>query len=332
MARPDAPDAGEGMPPAGPQLTPAQHDTLARLAAGPADRPTFPADLRDRLRALLEEELAGPATAIPDGTTLFVNKRALAGVHGCEARWQAEDEAPFEPSVPVVIGSVAHKAIELSLNRRRPSTPGDLVDRALVSLSGSERWMGDWLERCDEDDRAEVRAIAIAKVAAFQEIWPPLSTKWLPVTEASVRQPLLGGRIVLGGKVDLSLGKPEGLTARKVIVDLKTGRFNLHHRDDLRFYALVETLRIGTPPRAVATSYLESSELHVEAVTENLLATAVARTVDGIERIVGIRYGEDEPVRRPSGGCRWCPLLDGCDAGRAHLDDPDGGATSPDDW
>lgn len=305
-----------------PALTPAQSDTLARLSAAPADRPTFPADLRDRLRALLEGELSGPATAIPDGTTLFVNKRALAGVHGCEARWQAEDEAGFTPSVPVVIGSVAHKAIELSIHGARPRDPGDLVDRALERLSGSERWMGDWLERCDEDDRAEVRSAAIAKVAAFDEIWPTLERSWRPVTEASVRQDLLGRRISLNGKVDISLGHPDGLTARKVIVDLKTGRFALHHRDDLRFYALVETLRIGTPPRAVATSYLESGELHVEEVTEDMLATAVARTVDGVERIVGLRFGGDEPVRRPSGGCRWCPLLEQCDVGRAHLDAP----------
>lgn len=315
-----------------PPLTPAQRDTLDRLGAAPDERPTFPAGLRDRLRALLEEELSGPATAVPDGETLFVNKRALAGVHGCEARWQADDAAPFAPSVPVVVGSVAHKAIELSLNRRRPGTPGDLVERALGSLSGSDRWMGEWLECCDEDDRAEVRALAVAKVAAFDEIWPPLSTRWVPVTEASVRQPLLGGRIVLGGKVDLSLGRAEGLTARKVIVDLKTGRFNLHHRDDLRFYALVETLRIGTPPRAVATSYLESGELHVEAVTEEMLEAAVARTVDGVERIVGIRYGGDDPVRRPSSGCRWCPVLDGCDVGRVHLDSGDDRGPDPSDW
>lgn len=302
-----------------PARTPAQSETLRRLAADPAERPTFPAELRGRLQSELEEELSGPATAIPEGTTLFVNKRALAGVHGCEARWQAEDEGDFTPSVPVVVGSVAHKAIELSINRRQPAEPGDLVDRALVSLSGSERWMGDWLERCDEDERAEVRAAAVAKVAAFDEIWPRLEARWRPVTEASVRRDLLGRRISLGGKVDLSLGHPEGLTARKVIVDLKSGRFALHHRDDLRFYALVETLRVGTPPRAVATSYLESGELHVETVTEDMLDTAVARTVDGVERIVAVRFGGDEPIRRPSAGCAWCPLLDGCDPGRAHL-------------
>lgn len=302
-----------------PELNPAQQETLDRLRARPEDRPRYPTDLRDRLRRTLEEELSGPATAIPDGETLFVSKRALAGVHGCEARWKAEEDEGFTPSVPVVVGSVAHKAIELSLNRSGPREPADLVDRALTRLAGSERWMGEWLEACDDDDRAEVRSLAVAKVSAFAELWPPLATSWRPVTEAAVRQDLLGRRITLSGKVDLSLGQADGRTARKVIVDLKTGRFTLHHRDDLRFYALVETLRVGTPPRAVATSYMESGELHVEDVTEGALDTAVARTVDGIDRIVAIRFGGDVPIRRPSGMCRRCSLLPTCDEGRAHL-------------
>lgn len=307
------------VPDVAPARTPAQEATLAAVRADPDDRPTFPSDLRDRLRRVLEEELAGPATALPDGSSLRVTKRALHGIHGCEGRWVAEDDADFTVSAPMVVGAVAHKAIELGIHRREAAEPGHLVDRALRSLSGTERWMGDWLERCDEDERAEVRAAAVARVAAFDEIWPPLDTRWRPVTESSVWADLLGRRISLSGKVDLTLGHPEGSTARKVIVDLKTGRFSLHHRDDLRFYALVETLRIGTPPRAVATSYLESGEIHVEPVTEEMLETAVARTVDGVERIVAVRFGGDEPVLRPSPSCRWCPVLDACDVGRAHL-------------
>ncbi|HMJ77186.1 MAG TPA: hypothetical protein VK507_14505, partial [Iamia sp.] len=125
----------------GRELNPSQQETLDRLRAGPADRPTFDPDLRDRLRRTLEEELSGPATAVPDGDKVHVSKHALAGVHGCEARWKAEDDQPFEASVPVVVGSVAHKAIELSLNLPTAVEPAELVDRALARLAGSERWM-----------------------------------------------------------------------------------------------------------------------------------------------------------------------------------------------
>lgn len=306
-----------------PELTPAQQDTLDRLRAAPDERPTFRADLRDDLRRMLEEELSGPATAIPDGEKLHVSKHALSRVHGCEARWQAEEAEPFAASVPIVVGSVAHKAVELSLNLRDELDAGRLVDKAIDRLTGSDRWMGDWLEACEPEDRAEVRSLAVAKVSSFHELWPPLAHAWKPVTESSVWQDLLGRRISLSGKVDLSLGQPAGRTARKVIIDLKTGRYAAAHRFDLQFYALLETLRVGTPPRAVATSYLESGELHVEAITEDILEATVARTVDGVDRIVAIRHGGDEPVRRPSRGCGWCPILDGCAVGRAHLEGSD---------
>src|SRR5689334_2845936 len=96
----DAPAPAE---PSGPALTPRQQETLDRLGAKPAERPTFDRGLKEDLRTLLEEELEGPASALPDGTTLFVNKHALATIHGCEARWHAEDADPaFTVSPPIV--------------------------------------------------------------------------------------------------------------------------------------------------------------------------------------------------------------------------------------
>ena len=55
-----------------------------------------------------------------------------------------------------------------------------------------------------------------------------------------MRAELCGGRVVLSGKADLTLGQPEGTGAGKVIIDLKTGGFAPVHREDLRFYALLE--------------------------------------------------------------------------------------------
>jgi RecB family exonuclease len=305
-------------------LTPVQRETLERLAARREDRPVFPDDLRDRLRADLEAELAGPVSALPDGQALFVSKHALATVHGCEARWHSDEvTSDFAPSVAVVQGSVAHKAIELTLNRRSPSTPAELVDTAIDRLAGADRWMSDWLRDCDEDDRAEVRGAAVARVTSFTEVWPPLKPAWRPVTEQSLRAEVAGGRVVLSGRVDLALGKADGMRAGKVVVDFKTGQFAVHHLDDLRFYALVEALRTGVPPRAVATSYLDSGRLHVEAVTEGMLEAGTARVADGVARMVGILHGGDEAVRRPSGACRWCRELPTCTVGQAFLADRD---------
>ncbi len=74
----------------------------------------------------------------------------------------------------------------------------------------------------------------------------------------------------------------EGNIAGKVLIDLKTGGFSPVHVDDLRFYALVEAMKVGVPPRRVATHYLESGNLVPEDVTEPLLMSAAARVVDAV--------------------------------------------------
>ena len=123
--------------------------------------------------------------------------------------------------------------------------------------------------------------------------------------EAPIRAEFAQGAIILSGKVDLSLGKPLGTTAGKVIVDFKTGGFYSSHREDLRFYALLESIRLGVPPRMVATYYLDRSEFSSEHITENVLESALFRVEDGIEKIVNIVFKRSEPQSCSS---EWCGL------------------------
>jgi hypothetical protein len=132
------------------------------------------------------------------------------------------------------------------------------------------------------------------------------------------------GRLVLSGKVDLLLGRTRGNEAGKVIIDLKSGGFHAAHLDDLRFYALVETLRLGVPPRLVAGYYLDEAAARPERVTEGSLRAALARTVDGVTAIVEIRHTAREPNRRPGPQCRWCPAAHDCEPGQAWLRERDG--------
>src|SRR5690606_30420226 len=141
-----------------------------------------------------------------------------------------------------------HKAIELMVNWRGEATPLDLVDEALASLERKENGLPVWLASCSELDRAELRSEVNERVAKFVETFPPLNKRWVPVTETGLRVELAGGRVVLQGRIDLTLGQPRGTTASKVLIDLKTGGFAPSHLDDLRFYALLDTLRLGTPP------------------------------------------------------------------------------------
>ena len=160
-------------------------------------------------------------------------------------------------------------------------------------------------------------------MAKFFECFPRLSPKWRPVTESTQIVDLADGRIRLRGKVDLTLGTAQGNQAGKVVIDLKTGAPSPVHRDDLRFYALLDAIRVGIPPRLVASFYLDLGEARTEAVTEGVLDATVARTVDAAHRLTALRAGTVAPVHRPSYACRWCVARPTCDVGQAWLADDD---------
>jgi len=300
-------------------LNPAQQEVLDLLGAPPEARPTFSPGLRDNLLADIEDGLRDLIAEIDPADPLFISKHTLSTVHGCEARHVAERDIPFEWSVPLARGTVAHKAIELSIHWRGRPDPLQLVDESIARLAEGTDGLGDWLAGCSELERSEVRALANERVATFLECFPPIRSAWVPVTEGRLRAELLGGRIILSGRTDLALGRAEGTTARKVIIDLKTGSFSAAHLDDLRFYALIETLRLGTPPRLMASYYLDAGRAQPEAVTEGGLRAAAARTIDGARKLHELAVGTRAPVARPGYSCRWCPALSSCEVGRVHL-------------
>ena len=176
----------------------------------------------------------------------------------------------------------------------------DLVDEAIARLVDDDRQgIQRFLAGLGPGDRAELRGLAVDLASSFQECFPALRSAWIPVTESRVRVELCGGAVVLSGKTDLSLGRASGLAANKVIIDLKSGRPSLTHREDLRFYALLETMKLGVPPRQLASYYLESGRAHPEEVTVALLRSAVRRTIDGVTTMVELGRG-DRPPRPPA--------------------------------
>lgn len=314
------------------QLNPAQQEVLDLLGAPRDERPRFDAVLRHELRRALEDGLQPMLPMLdlrPDekpGDSLFVSKYALGQVLGCERKFVHENAQPFEWKVPIARGTIAHKAIELSVHWRREIEPLTLVDEALGRRAEGIDSLADWLQTVDEADRAELRGQVNDLLVKFLECFPRLKPAWFPSTETPLRVEI-GERFVLSGRVDLSLGVADGDRAGKVLVDLKTGSYSPLHREDLRFYALLDAIRIGTPPRKMATYYLDQGRFQVEDVTEDVLFSTVARTVDATERILLLATGQRDPTTAPGPACRWCPLLADCDDGQRHLrddeDDPD---------
>jgi PD-(D/E)XK nuclease superfamily len=300
---------------------PAQAEVLAALGARPHERPEFDPRLRAELREGLERRLAPVADRLPAGETLWVSKHLLSSVHGCEGLFVAQDEEEFAWTPQTARGTVAHKAIELSVSWRGDPSAGELVDEAIARLIAGNDRIGDYLGALGEGERAELHGEASERVNMFLECFPRLEPRWRPVAESRLRADLNDDRVVLSGKVDLTVGRAEGVRAGKVLIDLKTGGFAPSHRDDLRFYALIETLRLGVPPRLLASYYLDGGRLQQEQVSEDTLAVAFERVVAGADAAVALRHEGRDPVLRPGAPCRWCPRREDCEVGRRHLEE-----------
>jgi hypothetical protein len=299
-------------------LTPAQQEVLDLLRAGD-DRPEVPAELRLDLRADLERALGHLASQLD--RPVFAGKSVLARVLACETHHVTEEDQPFEWSLTTARGTVAHKAIQLSVGwtaRAERPVPLELVDDALDRLvdDPNER-IADFLLGLTEAERSEMRTEVNELVAGFIELWPPLQRAWQPQTESRRRAELCGSMVVLSGKVDLTLGAPRGLRAGRVVVDLKTGAPHSGHADDLRFYALLDTLRVGVPPFRVASWYLDSGRLTCEDVTPALLEAAVRRTIAGVTKLVELRLGLRSPAVNRNPACGWCRLRESCEEASA---------------
>jgi hypothetical protein len=290
-------------------LNPAQERALHELMGRGQPRPSFPRELAPALRADLRTALAAVDERLElAGIELHVSKGGLAQVHQCERNWANPD---FEWGPATAKGWVAHKAIELGVFATGDRAPMDLVDMALDRQLDERDGLGEWLLAAPAEDVAELRAEATNLVTAFEECFPPLKSAWRPRTECPVKHQL--GQVVLRARVDLALGRSEGDRAGMLIVDFKTGRPYPAHLDDLRFYALVETLRIGVPPFRVASYYLDTATWHAEDIDADILAMTVRRVTDGAVKMAELKLAEREATFTPGPACRWCSVRTVCE-------------------
>lgn len=298
------------------ELTPVQERTLVDLMASDVPRPTFRRDVASRLGTLIETLAAPALSALPDDKRIVLSKSGLTNLHArCEGLYVANvlGEGAFEFSLPLAIGKLVHKAIEVEVVGERLGE-GELIEKALRRMQASDTEFDRFVGELDEIERSELAGEAIRQVVLFRATLPPLQKSWAPVPELRVKHELFGGRLLLTGTVDLSLGKPRveaPMEGRRLFIELKTGVERPEYVDDLRFYALVATLRFGVPPFRVATLMLENGTYRPEDVSEDILEAAARRTAAAASRHVAVLDGE-EPVLRPGPWCGWCPRRDTC--------------------
>jgi len=193
---------------------------------------------------------------------------------------------------------------------------------AYVAEDQGDSGLGRYLQAASPLDLAELRAQANDVVVQFLECFPPLHRDWRPRTDTPILVKLCAERISLRGRPDLAFGQARGTEAGVLIVDLKTGWSYPHHFDDLRFYALLQTLKVGVPPYRVASYYLDSATFHHEDVTAATLEIAAGRAVDGVRKIARLLRQAVPAAITPGPTCRWCRLRHDCD-GPAQLLDQD---------
>jgi hypothetical protein len=266
------------------------------------------------------EEALGPV-AVAVERPLRTSKNGLANVHTCEAYYRAEKDA-FAWAARTAVGTVAHRALRLSIALGGDPAPLDLVDMAIDAFTAEDGvdGLGAWLRAAPAQDLAELRADANERVVLFQECFPPLRREWRPRTDTPIVVSLCGDLVTLRGRPDLAFGQARGRQAGVVIVDLKTGGRYGSHFDDLRFYALLQTLKTGVPPYRVATYYLDSATFHAEDVTPAILEIAARRTVDGVRKMARLLDPAAAAAISPGPTCRWCRLRHECE-GPARLVD-----------
>lgn len=302
----------------GDGLNPIQQMVLDALAKR-ADFVPSPPELADDIDAHVTEALEPVARHYTADKPLVIAKHTLNSVHGCETQHVA-NRGKFAWSLPLVRGTVLHKAIELLINIRTPRTPSEIVDDALDRIVETERGSAsDYVASLSPAEEAELRATIVDLVTKYEDSFPPLKSEWRPVVESNAKVYLCNRSILLTARTDLTIGPP----GSKVIIDMKTGRMSAAYREDLRFYALTETLKSRQTPRLTATFAVDSQRIDTEAVSVDTLRAAVRRLVEGAQLIDELDRQARPPTKRTSFACRWCPLLETCDEGRAFLADDD---------
>jgi hypothetical protein len=298
-----------------PELNPLQQAIIDSLGV-PVDWEPLPADVIVAIEAQLTQALAPLEGKFTAEDPLRINKHHIATVHGCEKYHVLNRESQFAWNINTVRGTIAHKGIELLMNWRGPIVPAEIVDAAIISVSENPRQSASgFINTLSEHEYAELRGTVLGAVTSFIECFPPIKPQWRPMVEYSASYSLFNNSVVFSSRMDLVLGGP----GKKVLIDLKTGRLTATHRDDLRFYALVETLRSRQAPRQLGSYSLDSARLDEEDVTEGLLQAAVRRTAAGTLLIAELALKERTPELRAGAQCRWCPINDECETGAKYL-------------
>lgn len=296
------------------QLPPAHEQVITGLLAVDQPRPPIDEGSAERLVALIEDGVGVALEQLDDD--LWLGKSRLDALV-CDGRFLDSLEQPFAWAPRLAVGTLTHRVVELDAAGARRRDLDQLVAHAWEEFRARGDGEATFLDHLDpiaaDGLRAEVRAAA----CEFRNTFPALPG-WPVSYEPKLRVRLLGGRLVLSGKPDLLLGSGQRRDARRMmLIDFKTGARYPHHVHEMRFYALLSTLKHRQAPFRVATYYLDEAAWAAEDVTDALLEAAARDVVDKAVRAVRLHVEEppaDELRLVPTAACGWCGRRPTCPA------------------
>lgn len=250
----------------------------------------------------------------------------LDGWRSCPGRWLADRMLPrrVEWDSPLVVGSIAHAALELAMRSPTVDKPDwPALCRRGVELIGERNMERGW-----GDDPAPSVGLPDGRTATADD-WADSAARRLSgfrLSDALGRRPApvaceerVDGRawdIPFTGSVDYV----DGGDGRVTLVDWKTGRpprradARLRHADQLRLYALLWSHGHGFMPAGARDVYVE----HRRVVDADLSGDAIRTTGawmrvawEAIRSATGAGGSGAFPLR-PSALCGWCPLARVC--------------------
>ena len=255
-------------------------DVLASIRGTSSHRPRGDPGLSGGLRDWLEDGLCSLTAGLV--TPLVVSKQTL--------RDTLSDRVDPRNTKATITDSMALGAVMDALFRQLVTTGHiadpvkDGIDALRVDPRRSE--VVDFVHGLAGQQLVDFQNELNAQARILLTRWPRLSPAWLPRTQERIAVPLAGGDVVLVGVVDLIVGAPSSGRASVGLIELKSGRARVEDREDLRFYALLETLRGGAAPFRLATFYSRTGEVDAEDVADELLTSSVHRVLTAIGRMV----------------------------------------------
>lgn len=294
------------------ELTGPQRRTLEQLIGIDA-RPGFEPGLAEELRGRIERGIG--SRTIPGG--LWITKGRLGALARCEGSFAADvlgERERFAFTASTAAGSLLHRAIQADIGGREERDPTELVRFAADRIVADDAAFAEFWRSLSGIEQDEMVMEAVRLLELFRSTFPPLRemrADLAPMTELPVKVEVLGGAVVLSGRVDLCLGKPADGRATRLLLDLKTGKAYAEHAEDMRFYALAATMRFGVPPYRVASVFLESGEWQAEDVSLETLEHAADRVIAASVAAAELFEGRD-PSLAPGPWCRWCPRATTC--------------------